>query len=126
MTRSIFMAACCVAALLAPPDVSRDANVSIVARGGNSWETSIAISPANPRGMVLAVIDITDQARVMLYRSADGGATWSDPQPAPRAPVAKSSAPPFDPVLAADADGTFSLARLLLVAPKAAPPPFQG
>jgi len=112
--------------LAAPPDFSRDANVSIVAKGGNSWETSIAISPVDPRVMVLAVIDISGQARVTLYRSADGGVTWSDPQPAPLTAGAKPFPRSVDPVLAADSDGTFYLAQLLLVAPKGATPAFQG
>src|SRR5436305_1293802 len=148
MPRASCAVVCCVAALLAcagtppreriaaadlvpqplaaPPDFSRDANITIVAQGGNSWETSIAISPADPRVMVYAVIDSTDQARVTLYRSRDGGVTWSAPQPAPLTAGGRTFPRSADPVLAAGRDGTFYLAQLLLVAPKGATPAFQG
>lgn len=121
---------CCAAALVAPhatpPDFSHDANVTIVARGGNSWETAIAVSPVDPRVMVYAVIDSTDQARVTLYRSTDGGVTWSDPRPAPLTAGSRTFPRSVDPVLVAASDGTFYLAELFLVAAKGATPAFQG
>jgi hypothetical protein len=118
---------CCAAALLAaPPDFSGDPNISIVAKGGNSWETSIAISPADPRVMVYAVIDSTDQAHVTTYRSTDGGVTWSAPQPASLTAGGRTFPRSADPVLAVSRDGTFYLAQILLVAPKGATPAFQG
>src|ERR1043166_211217 len=146
MHRSLSAVLCCVIALAAcapqreriaavdlvpqpladPPDFSRDANVSIVAKGGNSWETSIAISPIDPLLMVYAVIDSTDQARVTLYRSTDGGVTWSARRPASLPAGGRTFPRSADPVLAAGPDGTFYLAEILLVAPKGATPAFQG
>jgi len=52
-----------------PPDFSRDANVSIVAKNGNVWETSIAISLVNPDVMVFAAIDVSSDARIATWHS---------------------------------------------------------
>lgn len=99
----------------APPDFSRDANVSIVAKGGSSWETSLAISPVNPDLVLLAVIDSSSAARVVTYRSIDGGVTWSEPQPAPLVAGGKTYSRSADPVIVAASDGSFYLAQLLLM-----------
>src|SRR3954447_13272867 len=108
----------------APPDSSSAPNVSIVAHGGNSWETGLAISPVDPRVMVLAVIDSSSQARISVYRSTDGGVTWSEPQPlALTASNGRTYVRSADPVVIADADGSFYLAEILIVAAKGS---FEG
>jgi len=93
---------------VAPPDFSAATNVSIVAHGGNSWETSVAVSPADPRVMVLGVIDSSSQARISVYRSSDGGVTWSEPQPMTlTASNGLTYIRSADPVVIAEADGSF-------------------
>jgi hypothetical protein len=103
----------------APPDFSTAPNISVVAKGGSSWETSVAISPVDPNVIVFGVIDSTSQARVTTYRSTDGGASWSDPQPmALTAANGKTYLRSADPVVIADADGSFYLAEILIVGAK--------
>jgi len=101
-----------------PPDFSNDANVSIVAKNGNVWETSIAISPVNPNMMVFASIDVSGDARVATWRSDDGGVTWSDEQLQSLQSNGTAYGRSVDPVVVADKDGTFYLADLLEPGPK--------
>lgn len=102
-----------------PPDFSRDTNVSIVAKNGNVFETSIAISPVNPNVMVFAGIDISGDARVGIWRSEDGGVTWSDEQlPSLTTSGGTTYNRSLDPVVVAAKDGTFYLAELLEPGPK--------
>ena len=80
----------------------------------SALETSLAISRVDPHIVLLAVIDITAPSSVSIYRSVDGGVTWSDGQPQTLTVRGRAYTRSADPVLAADSDGSFYLAELLV------------
>ena len=89
---------------------------TVVAPAGKVWETTIAISPANPNIAVAAGMRRARPIfRVQPYWSEDGGRTW---QPSERPSLVSSKATydgQGDPVVAFDRTGTAYLVTLVKV-----------
>ena len=99
-----------------PPalDAVEGGDVRILARGGSSFETSVAISPQNPSQVVVGVI-AQKRKGCDVYTSHDGGLSWSGtsmPQTASNGRLYAGGQ--GDPVVVADRIGIFHFALLMV------------
>src|ERR1043165_4707475 len=100
-----------VAATAAPPCLSRDANLNVLAPGGALYETTVAISGNNA---VIAVIDHNDSHPIDVFVSQNRGLTWSAPIVMPSTIDGKSFRYATDPTLVVLDDGSFGLGYLVI------------
>jgi hypothetical protein len=107
----------------APPSAPQHAPVAVnadtvgyaVAAPAKTWETSIAVSPANPNVAVVAGMfqNAPGNAVVRTYRTDDAGATWH-PSAAPPLVTAKTTYNgQGDPVVVFDRNGVAYLVTLM-------------
>lgn len=106
-----------------------DPNVSTIFTAGRAWESTIAISPARPNIVLATGIKMKESPNIggtcPIYRSEDGGKTWSEGMPLTTIIDGLDYANQGDPVLAFDRTGTAYLA-LLLYGPNAGHPLYSS
>src|SRR5882757_8252524 len=64
-------------ARVVPATLSVGANVNVSRLPADQTESSIAINPTNPNEIVAVSNDFSVSAGIRVYRSTDGGLTWS-------------------------------------------------
>lgn len=86
-------------------------NVAVLAPQGNVFEGSISIAP-DGQNVIAAGIQIVErsQPKIVTFRSADGGVTWSAPELLPLTLPNRTLGGHFDPVVAHDRTGIAYLA----------------
>lgn len=88
--------------------------VTVLAPEGRVREGAVAISPVNVRVAVIAgILNVPQQpAKVLVWRTRDGGATWTRSADVPLEVAGMTLTGHFDPVLAFDATGVAFLAAV--------------
>ncbi|HJQ36786.1 MAG TPA: sialidase family protein [Thermoanaerobaculia bacterium] len=89
-------------------------DVRILARGGSSFETTVAVSPQSAQRAVVGVMSVAHQG-VDFYTTHDGGLSWSA---GAKMPTKGTNGREYDdgqgdPVIVADRTGLFHMAMLM-------------
>jgi hypothetical protein len=121
MRRPISFAA---ALLVASSLFAQDPGYVIAARDGGVWETSIAMSPADPK-VAVAIGVIGGGGKVQPFRTDDGGLTWQPGGNLGFTTPTRTYERHGDPVVTAGSDGTF-YAATLIGSPKTYPLTYGG
>lgn len=108
---------------LLPGAAAEEPRTSVAASSG-VWETSVAISPANPNNAV-AIGVVGGGGVVQSYYTLDGGTSWTASGPFGLSTAKRTYARHGDPVVAAGRDGTM-YAVTLIGWPKSYPLTYGG